>query len=148
LIQEKTGFATTLKPGDEARETGQVPVAPEAQAFVYYERIRSALAADRLDDVGQNSSSLAPLAETVGGADTRKAADAVGAATNLKDARESFGRLSSLLVPKFEQARLKDVHVFTCSMAKKSWAQAGSDIANPYMGKSMLTCGSPVKPAK
>jgi len=32
-------------------------------------------------------------------------------------------------------------HEAYCPMVKASWLQASKDINNPYMGKSMLTCG-------
>ena len=32
-------------------------------------------------------------------------------------------------------------HVFYCPMAKKDWVQQTTKVANPYMGKDMLTCG-------
>lgn len=111
-----------------------------AKAFHHYEGIRAALAADSLKDVSANATALAPLAEKVAGVGAKRAADLVGSAKDIKAARDEFGKLSDALLPAFEKARLAGVHFFTCPMVKQSWAQKGSDIENPYYGKSMLTC--------
>ncbi len=34
------------------------------------------------------------------------------------------------------------VHVAHCPMAKASWLQRSKDVANPYYGSEMLTCGT------
>ena len=116
-----------------------------AKTFEQYEAIRVALAADHIKGLTTHAASLAPLAEAVAGVDARRAVEALGAATTLATAREHFGKVSAALVPAFEKAKLKDVHVFTCSMVGQSWAQKGKDIQNPYYGKSMLACGVPKK---
>ena len=116
-----------------------------AQAFAHYEAIRAALAADHVKDVSRHATALAPLAEKVGGKEARESAEMVGAAKDLKAAREQFGKLSAALIPAFEKARLDGVNFFTCSMSEQSWAQKGKAIQNPYYGKSMLTCGTPKK---
>ncbi len=116
------------------------------KAFEHYEAIRVALAADQLKDVAQPATALTPLAEQVGGAAAKKAADAVASAGKLSEAREQFAVLSNLLVPAFEKAGIKNVHFFVCPMeGGGTWAQRGKDLKNPYMGKSMPTCGSPKK---
>ena len=115
------------------------------KAFEHYEAIRVVLAADKITDLSRHAAALAPLAETVGGKDARQAAEMIGAAKDIKAAREHFGKLSTALLPAFEKARLDGVHFFTCSMAEQSWAQKGKDIQNPYYGTSMLACGTPKK---
>jgi hypothetical protein len=116
-----------------------------AKAFEHYDAIRSSLAADEIKNIAEHAAVLAPLAEEIAGANAKKAAEGLRTATDLKHAREHFGALSAALVPKFEKAALKDVQIFTCSMVKKTWAQRGTDVQNPYMGKAMLTCGAPAK---
>lgn len=116
-----------------------------ARAFAHYEAIRVALAADKVTDIARHAADLAPLAEKLGGKDARQSAEMVGAAKELKTAREQFGKLSAALLPAFEKARLDGVNFFTCSMVNQSWAQKGKDVQNPYYGKSMLTCGTPKK---
>ena len=116
------------------------------KAFEQYEAIRVALSADQLKDVAPPATALAPLAEQIGGAAAKKAAGAVAAAKKLSEAREQFAVLSNLLVPAFEKAGIKNVHFFVCPMEGGGpWAQRGKDLKNPYMGKSMPTCGTPKK---
>ena len=119
-----------------------------ASAFEHYEAIRVALAADEIKELRAHATALAPLADAVAGAEARRAAEALGEAGDIKVARERFGVLSAALLPKFEAARLDGVYLFTCGMVSQSWAQRGQKVENPYMGKSMLACGSPYEPKK
>ena len=116
-----------------------------ARTFAHYEAIRVALAADSTAGVSKHVEALVPLAEKVAGADAKKAAELVGAARDIKAARDEFAKLSAALVPVFEKAKLAGVNFFTCSMVGASWAQKGKKIENPYYGKSMLTCGTAKK---
>ena len=115
------------------------------QAFEHYEAIRAALSRDTLTGVPKQAADLAAIADKVGGAAARQAAEDLGAAKDIKAARDHFGKLSAALVPAFEKAGLTGVHFFTCPMVKQSWAQKGERIENPYYGKSMATCGVPKK---
>ena len=60
---------------------------------------------------------------------------------NLNARREAFFALSQTAEKKV--AGNPDFHVFYCPMTKGNWVwvQATATIANPYMGKDMLTCG-------
>ena len=115
--------------------------------FDHYEAIRLALSTDTLKGIPEHAAALAPLLAT-SGAEAKKATEQLRAATDLKDARQHFGSLSAALLPTFEKAQLKDVYLYTCSMANQSWAQRGKPIQNPYYGKAMAACGVPAKPAK
>jgi hypothetical protein len=120
---------------------------PTAQAFEHYEAIRAALAQDSVADIAKHATALAPLAEQVGGASVRSAAQQLASAKTLADARKHFGTLSEALVPKFVEAKLPGVQGFSCPMAdNKPWVQRGKEIQNPYLGKSMLDCGAPIAP--
>lgn len=119
-----------------------------AKAFEHYEAIRVALAGDEIKGLDRHATALAPLAAALGGADAREAAEGIGEARDIKVARERFGVLSAALLPKFEAAALENVHLYTCGMVNQSWAQRGVKVQNPYMGKGMLTCGSPWEPKK
>ena len=92
-----------------------------------YAKVQTALAAD---DLPGAKSAAADLGEQ--GSDLAKA-------PSLKDARTAFEKLS---------ARAKTLadgdngyHLFYCPMLKKDWVQTSTTAANPYAGKSMLTCG-------
>lgn len=122
----------------------QTTAAPVVQAFDHYEAIRVALAADRMDAVNTHAAALAPLAGQLDGKNAQAAAERVATAKTLEGARESFGLLSSALVPKFLEARLPGVHAFMCPMKKASWAQRTDKLENPYYGKAMLACGTEI----
>jgi hypothetical protein len=121
---------------------------PAAQAFEHYEGVRVALAADKWEDVAPHAKQLASRAQAAGGAEAKKAADQLAAATNIEDARKHFGDLSTILVPVFQAAAIPGVMAYTCPMKQKPWVQRGDKVENPYYGKAMLTCGSPLPPVK
>ena len=120
---------------------------PAAQVFEHYEGVRRALSADKLSDVTSHAQQLAAGAGTVATAEAKKHADALAAATTLDDARKHFGELSTILVPIFQKANIPGATAFMCAMKKQPWMQKGDKIENPYYGKSMATCGSPLAPA-
>jgi Cu(I)/Ag(I) efflux system membrane fusion protein len=121
---------------------------PVVQAFEHYEGVRVALSADKLADVAPHAKQLAAIAEAAGGAEAKTHADALVAATTIEDARTHFGELSTILVPKFQAEAIPGMTAYLCSMVQKPWAQRGDKIENPYYGKSMLACGSPLPPKK
>lgn len=114
------------------------------EAFDHYELVRVALSTDALPDVAMHAKMLAPLAEKVGGARARASAEQLIKAKSLDDARKHFGELSTALVPKFQAANIAGAHAFICTMKNKPWMQKGDTIANPYFGKAMPGCGSPL----
>lgn len=125
--------------------TPAVPVQSSAQiAFEHYEAIRVALAGDTIQQVSEHAKALAPHAAALA-PETSVHVEAIQKATAVADARKHFGELSALLVPKFLDAKLPGVHGFMCPMVKKPWAQKSDKMENPYYGKSMPTCGSPIK---
>ena len=120
---------------------------PARQAFEHYEGVRTALSADQLGGVEPHARLLAEQVEAVGGAEAKKAADALAAARTLEEARTAFGNLSTILVPIFQAEPIPGTTAYMCTMKDKPWVQRGDKVENPYYGKSMLTCGS-VIPAK
>ena len=119
---------------------------PAARAFDRYEAIRLALVKDGMTDVSTNAAALAPLAGTLAGKDAEAAVQRLRAAKTLEQARNEFGNVSALLVPKFMDAKLPGVVGYMCSMKQNAvWAQKGQSIENPYFGKVMLNCGVPYK---
>lgn len=92
-----------------------------------YEKIRSALAVDDL-----------PRAKAAAG-DLGDDGAVLAKSSSLKDARLAFEKLSD---------RAKQLangqpgyFVVSCPMLKKDWVQTSEQIANPYYGKEMATCG-------
>ena len=118
---------------------------PVVRAFEHYERIRAALAQDTTKDIAAEAKALSPLARDIAGDDARRAAMSLAQAKNVEEAREQVGILSEALVPKFLDAGLPGVQGFVCSMKQKPWVQRGGTAANPYFGKAMATCGTPIK---
>lgn len=116
-----------------ALSLGTIAVAAESlsaddKAFLAgYEKVRSALAAD---DLATAKKAAADLGET--GA-------ALAQSNSLKEARSSFEALSA----KAEKlaADQPGYYIASCPMVKKSWVQISTTIDNPYMGKTMPTCG-------
>lgn len=116
-----------------------------AAAFDHYEQIRVALSADTLAAVAQHAAMLAEIAEKVGGAAAKASAEGLTKATSLDDARAHFSDLSIVMVPKFQAEKIPGASAYICPMKQKPWMQRGDTIANPYFGKAMSACGSPLE---
>ena len=112
------------------------------RAFEHYEAVRVALSADTIDRIKEHVAALSADALALGGSAASTHVEALANATTIEDARKHFGELSGLLVPKFLESKLPNVHGFMCAMKKKPWAQEGAEIQNPYYGKSMASCGT------
>jgi hypothetical protein len=72
-----------------------------------------------------------------------KQAESLAKAKDLRAAREAFKPLSGSLVKYLadNKAGQGTYHEAYCPMAKATWLQTGKAIRNPYMGKSMPSCG-------
>ena len=149
---------------DPAPTVKAVPAAAEHFAAVMmssYEKCRSLLASDTTEGIDDCT---AGMIEAAKGAHTKapeaahepigavvKAAEALAAAPadDIEAVRLGFGELSKDLIAMLDSAPevAATYHVFECPMAKgyQRWAQPDAELANPYMGSSMLTCGSEVQ---
>jgi len=65
-------------------------------------------------------------------------------AKDLKAAREAFKPLSTSLIKYLADNKVPKGTYYEayCPMVKASWLQPDKSVKNPYMGKSMLTCGT------
>ena len=115
------------------------------RAFAAYDRIYAALARDSMDGVAAAAAILQPLAREIAGEAAERAAATLAAATTLDEARLQFAALGEPLVPKFLEAKIPGLKGFVCTMKKAKWVQKGDAVANPYFGRSMPTCGVPIK---
>ena len=70
------------------------------------------------------------------------AADDLSEAKDIKAARAAFGPLSNAMIAYRDLVTGDTPNVAYCPMVKQNWLQNGKTIANPYMGSSMLHCGS------
>lgn len=100
----------------------------DKQFLAGYGQVQTALAADDLAKAKTAASALPDGA----GADVAKAAD-------LAAARTGFETLSTRAITLAKGQ--PGFRVINCPMLKKDWVQTDAKIANPYAGKSMLTCG-------
>lgn len=124
-----------------------------------YEEIRLLLAQDQLKKSTQaalklsqniktqfsillNSSSKAKAQLTL----MRTAADSMYQSKTAHAQRKAFGEMSKAMISLLHTQKdlQKGWYVFRCPMAQgyPQWIQATETMANPYMGKKMLECGS------
>jgi hypothetical protein len=111
-----------------------------------YLQIQTQLASDKIDGIKAPASAIAAAADAMGesGAAIAKAAKTIGAASDIKSAREAFGPLSDAVIAASQKEGWKDlgdVKVTYCPMIRRSWLQKEEKIRNPYYGSSMLECG-------
>jgi Cu(I)/Ag(I) efflux system membrane fusion protein len=111
-----------------------------------YLKIQTALAEDRMEEVRANAGSVATAATALGAPAMKidTAAVQLASTTELDDARDKFGALSSAVVAYMDGLHLtppEGVRKAYCPMAMKPWLQKGETLANPYYGSSMPTCG-------
>lgn len=134
----------------------QRPAHPAAEKFlVQLARVSAALAADDAVAATQEGRLLPDLAKEIPEADALHGLEAPTGG-DLSALRRSFlpwslaGAELALSLP-----ATTGLHVFECPMTGDSfpgappaarWVQSGTDVANPYFGAAMLTCGSEVKP--
>jgi hypothetical protein len=122
--------------------------------LVAYERPRILLADDKTEGLSESADAMKTAAqnaaEKVPPLKTQldaiaSAADTMKASSNLDSARKAFGELSraTIALGAAEPSLQKGRYVFECSMASgyKKWIQTSEQISNPYMGKTILTCG-------
>lgn len=119
-----------------------------------YLEIQEALAQDSTDNIKANAGKIATAATALGAPAMKiqtsalQLSGSIGAEeadTDIKAVRDRFGALSEALDTYMTGLKLKlpeSVAVAFCPMMKKPWIQRGDQLANPYYGKEMPTCGS------
>jgi len=128
-----------------------------------YLSIQTALAGDSIEGVDTHAAAIARSARElakdsdlkvagVGSKNTEAllkilpglaaAADDLSEARDIKAARAAFGPLSTAMIAYRDLVTGDTPNVAYCPMVKQNWLQNGKTIANPYMGSSMLHCGS------
>jgi Cu(I)/Ag(I) efflux system membrane fusion protein len=65
-------------------------------------------------------------------------------ANEIRSMREAFKDLSKPVSMWVTMAKPKGKSVMYCSMEKAGWVQDGTEVANPYLGPKMLSCGQKV----
>ena len=117
-----------------------------------YITIKDALASDNADKTSQAATEFIKTASAIdykilseGNVSTlKKDATVISDARNIASQRETFFNLSDNMIALTKEFKLseKPVYVQYCPMADGSWLSDEKQIANPYYGKSMLTCGN------
>jgi Cu(I)/Ag(I) efflux system membrane fusion protein len=124
-----------------------------------YLEIHAALAADETRGVEEAVRAIEPLArklrpETATAEhaehyaniprDILAACDRLEEAKEIGSIRDAFAELSRPLSMWVTMARPKGMSVMYCPMRKAGWVQRGSEVANPYYGAKMSSCGEKV----
>jgi hypothetical protein len=105
-----------------------------------YEKISAALVADNFADAQAAARQLAADAARLHRDGIAAAAQAVAKAGDLAAARAAFKLLSNETIALARQQ--KGYFIMTCPMAQADWVQSTRDVANPYFGQAMPTCGT------
>lgn len=140
---DHSGHQHGLAPGDQA------PLPQPAQTvFQRYLKIETTLSQDSIQGISDNAMALMEAirrdSSKTFSPEIAQAAEDLAKAKNIETARQVFRRLSDNLIKHLEAnkehaARFEKVF---CSMANAKWLQkAGTPVSNPYLGKSMATCG-------
>ena len=107
------------------------------------DQVVKALANDDLSATKSAAGDLSQAAKASGNDSIAKHAAELAKSETLGTAREHLKAMST------EAAKLaqgsEQYHVMNCPMANASWVQSGDKVMNPYMGKKMQQCGSPMK---
>lgn len=112
----------------------------EAACLKAYHQVSDALAKDDLAAAKKAAGDLAEKAAAAKCTTTPQRAADLAKADSLDKARQHFKAISEECIKM--AAGVEGQYVFTCPMAKADWLQGDSkQVANPYMGKKMLTCG-------
>jgi hypothetical protein len=105
-----------------------------------YEKISAALVADNFADAQAAARQLAAEAARLHRDGIAAAAQAVAKAGDLAAARAAFKTLSNETIALARQQ--KGYFIMTCPMAQADWVQSTREVANPYLGRDMPTCGT------
>ena len=112
----------------------------EAACLKAYHQVHDALANDDLAGAQKSASELAEKATPAKCPSTAKHAAELAKSDSLESAREHFKAISEECIKM--AAGIDGQYVFNCPMVKADWLQTDSkQVANPYMGKKMPTCG-------
>jgi hypothetical protein len=113
--------------------------ATQGQILTGYETVRAALADDDLAAARTAAQKLATEEVRLHHAGIASSAQDITKADNLAAAREAFKILSTETIALARRA--SGYFILTCPMAQADWVQSTRTVANPYLGKDMLTCG-------
>jgi hypothetical protein len=120
---------------------------PVKSVYDHYLKVQTSLAKDSLEGVPDQANAMA---KAIKGDDMKMLspkiagqAEALAQAKDLESARKAFKPLSDSLIQYLadQKVQASSYNEAYCPMAKASWLQTGKKISNPYLGKSMPSCG-------
>lgn len=119
------------------------PVPLKSEILAAYVTTANAFASDDFTAVKSAATALADKADIADQQTIMKQAAAVATAADISAARDAFKPLSASIEPL--AVGEKGYTIMTCSMANADWVQVSGEVKNPYLGKSMQSCGEPKK---
>jgi len=134
--------------GFGAEEKNSALMEPVKSVLGHYLMIQTELAKDSVKGLDEHASAIAKSVKAddmkMLSPEVAKQAETLAKSKDLKSAREAFKPLSTSLIKYLadNKAGQGTYHEAYCPMVKASWLQTEKNIANPYMGKAMLTCGA------
>ena len=133
-------------PGQSANPQSAAPLAAPVEAVLdNYLSIQASLASDSLQGLPQSASTIAQSVQNDSAkalpTNVAKQAGSLAKARDLESARAAFKGLSESMIKYVKANNITGLHEAYCPMARASWLQAGEQINNPYMGRSMPGCG-------
>lgn len=108
--------------------------------------MRAALAADDLGAARIAAQQLATAEVRQQNAGIASCAQDVAKAGDLTSARKAFKTLSNETVA-FARQQM-GYFIVHCPMADADWVQSTREVANPFLGKEMSTCGTVIEETK
>ncbi|MHB1921152.1 MAG: DUF3347 domain-containing protein [Chitinophagaceae bacterium] len=117
---------------------------PADLAFAQYVLIQKALAGENALMARKTAGDLvAALKKIPGSAPAIKAASSISMTENIQDQRKAFSTLSNAITALFKHHKPEGemIYIHYCPMVKAYWLSNAQSIQNPYLGKSMPTCG-------
>jgi len=147
IITAAVSLFSVISVAAQSKKDAQV-----SKLYQNYIAIKSALASDDTDKTSKAATEFIKTASAVdykiiseGNLTTlKKEATLISDARNIAAQRETFFNLSDHMIALTKEFKLseKPVYIQYCPMADGSWLSSEKQIANPYYGKSMLTCGN------
>ena len=118
----------------------QLPLVP------LYQKVASALCADDLTAAKAAAGTLATEAVRLHHDQITASATVVAQAGDIAAARAAFKTLSQETIALARQQ--KGYFILHCPMAEADWVQSTREVANPYYGQAMLSCGTVTEETK
>lgn len=127
--------------------------------LVDYLKIQEALAADKTEGIEDAVGAIQESAKKLGSEpaagkhaehyksirpDLLTACEKLHGARDIGSVRQAFKDLSKPVSMWVSMAKPENTSVMYCSMEEAVWVQRGSQVANPYVGAKMKSCGQKV----